>query len=58
MACGSPAVAARNDGRVMESLFGLDESKWSISQRLAVALEQPTLHNYGPSIRTVMEIFP
>ena len=31
---------------------GLDESKESISQRFAVALEQPTFHNYGPSIRT------
>ena len=31
---------------------GLDESKGSISQRFAVALEQPTFHNYGLSIRT------
>ena len=39
-------------------LSGIDESKGPISQRLAVALEQPTLHNYGPSIRPVMEDLP
>src|SRR5262249_8028388 len=31
---------------------GWDEPKWAALQRIAVALGLPTLHNYGPSIRT------
>src|SRR2546423_90281 len=40
--------------RLWKVLSGIDGSKGPISQRLAVALEPPTLHNYGLSIRTVM----
>jgi hypothetical protein len=51
-------VALKDGSVVMEGLSGLDESKGAIPHRLAAVLEQHTFHNYGPSIRPVMELFP
>src|SRR5262249_40100447 len=48
---GSPAVAASKTAALWKVFPRLNEPKRAALQRIAVAPEQPTFHNYEPSIR-------